>query len=119
MLILNYIMDEQDKLLSHQVEIVDMIAKKIDYVTVLTGKIGKVSDLGNINLNSYNWKEGKSLANIIKRKVHFSGKIFFNKKYPNGVAKKDLNIDRIKKIGWKNKILLNEGLDKVLSECKF
>ena len=73
MLILNYTMDEQDKLLSHQVEIVDMIAKKIDHVTVLTGKIGKVSDLGNINLNSYNWNEGKSLANIIKLLFQFYG----------------------------------------------
>jgi len=71
LLILNYIMDEQDKLLSHQVEIVDMIAKKIDHVTVLTGKVGKVSDLGNISLNSYNWKEGKSLANIIKLLFQF------------------------------------------------
>jgi hypothetical protein len=43
-------MDENDKLLSHQVEIVDEIAKKIDHVTVLTGRIGKVPNIGNVTL---------------------------------------------------------------------
>jgi glycosyltransferase involved in cell wall biosynthesis len=64
-------MDEHDKLLSHQVEIVDMIAKKINHLTVLTGKIGKVSGLNNVHLKSYNWMEGKNLVNIFKLLFQF------------------------------------------------
>ena len=60
----------------------------------------------------------RSLANIIKDKINFKGSIFFNKNYPNGVAEKDLNIDRIKKLGWKPKFSLNKGLDIVLKEIK-
>ena len=92
--------------------------------TVLRTSKNRLQELTNnefpiIHIGTKDIYSIKSLANIIKHKVHFSGKIFFNKKYPNGVAKKDLNIDRIKKVGWKSKILLNEGLDEVLSECKF
>jgi glycosyltransferase involved in cell wall biosynthesis len=71
LLVLNYVMDETDKLLSHQLEVVDKIAKKINHVTVLTGKIGKVADLDNVNLYSYNWKEGKNLANLFKLLFQF------------------------------------------------
>lgn len=60
----------------------------------------------------------KNLANIIKDKINFKGNIFFNRKYPNGVNKKDLNIDIIKKLGWKPKVLLNKGLDIVLAQLK-
>ena len=42
----------------------------------------------------------------------------FNKKYPNGVLNKDLNIDIMKKLRWKHKISLNRGLDIILRELK-
>ena len=51
-------------------------------------------------------------------KINFTGKIFFNKKYPNGVLNKDLNIDIMKKLRWKHKISLNRGLDIILRELK-
>ena len=59
-------MDENDKLLSHQVEIVDEIAKKIDHVTVLTGRIGKIPNINNVTLRSYDWIQGKNFFNILK-----------------------------------------------------
>ena len=61
----------------------------------------------------------KNLANIIKRKINYKGKIFFNKMYPNGVMKKDLDVTRIKKLNWRPKFDLNQGLDLVLKELKF
>jgi len=59
-------MDENDKLLSHQVEIVDEIAKKIDHVIVLTGRIGKIPNINNVTLRSYDWIQGKNFFNILK-----------------------------------------------------
>lgn len=60
----------------------------------------------------------KNLANIIKRKINYKGKIFFNKIYPNGVMKKDLDVRRMKKLNWRPKFDLNQGLDLVLKELK-
>ena len=72
-----------------------------------------------INVGTKDVYSIKNLANIIKNKTNFEGNIFFNKKYPNGVYKKDLNVDIMKKLGWKPKTLLSEGLDIVLSQLKF
>jgi GDP-L-fucose synthase len=54
------------------------------------------------------------LANLIKNKVGFKGNIFFDKRYPNGVAKKNLNYERIKKLNWRPEINLTKGLDIIL-----
>ena len=57
-------MDEADQLLSHQAEIVNLIAREYDHVSVLTGRIGKVTIPSNVTLKSYNWVRGKKLSNI-------------------------------------------------------
>jgi GDP-L-fucose synthase len=67
-----------------------------------------------INIGSGDIYKIKSLAKIIKNKINFKGEIFFNSKYPNGVIKKDLDSSRIKKLKWKPKIKLSQGLDLVL-----
>jgi GDP-L-fucose synthase len=73
---------------------------------------------GLINVGSGSEISIKELANIIKFKTNYKGKIFFNKKYPNGVIKKNLNITRIKKLNWMPKFDLSKGLDVVLKELK-
>ena len=57
-------MDEADQLLSHQAEIVNLIAREYDHVSVLTGRIGKVTIPSNVTLKSYNWVRGKKISNI-------------------------------------------------------
>ena len=64
LLVLNYVMDEEDQLLSHQAEIVNLLARKFDHISVLTGRIGKVSIPSNVTLKSYNWVSGKKFTNI-------------------------------------------------------
>ena len=57
---------------------------------------------------------------IIKKKIKkdfikiigYKGKIIFNKKYPDGVKKRKLDSNIIKKLGWKPKIRLEDGLIK-------
>jgi len=71
-----------------------------------------------INIGSGDIYSIKNLANLIKNKVGFKGNIFFDKKYPNGVAKKDLNYERIKMLNWKPKINLNKGLEVILKNEK-
>ena len=52
------------------------------------------------------------LAELIKKIVNFKGRIFFNKKYPEGVRKKKLDTTLINKLGWKPVINLRDGLEK-------
>jgi GDP-L-fucose synthase len=67
-----------------------------------------------LNIGSSDIYSIKNLANLIKNKVRFKGNIFFDKSYPNGVAKKNLNYDRIKRLNWRPKINLTKGLDIIL-----
>ena len=53
LLVLNYVMDEENQLLSHQAEIVNLIAQEFDHISVLTGRIGKVVVPSNVTLKSY------------------------------------------------------------------
>jgi GDP-L-fucose synthase len=71
-----------------------------------------------INIGTGDIYSIKNLANLIKYKTSYKGKIYFNKKYPNGVINKDLNLDIMKKLHWKHKVSLNKGLDIVLRDLK-
>jgi len=54
----------------------------------------------------------KKLAFIIKEVVGFTGKITFDITKPDGAPRRMLDISKIKKIGWKAKTKLNEGISK-------
>jgi len=72
-----------------------------------------------INIGTRDIFSIKQLANLIKIKTGYKGEILFDKKYPNGVLKKDLNSNRIKKLGWFPKTKLNQGLEIVINNIKF
>ena len=55
----------------------------------------------------------KNLANKIKKISGFKGKILFDKNRPAGQLRRVLDSTKLKRMGWKNKISLNEGLAKV------
>ncbi len=54
----------------------------------------------------------KKLSYLIKKTVNYQGKIIFNHKFPDGVKKRKINSSVIKKLGWKPKIKLKNGLKK-------
>ena len=76
--------------------------------------IGKKIKKDYINIGSGEQFSIKQLAFTIKKITDYRGKIFFNKKYPDGVARRKVNSSSIKKLGWKPKIKLNNGLVKYL-----
>ncbi len=63
-----------------------------------------------INVGSGDYISIKNLAQIIKKISGFQGKIVFNKNYPDGVIERKLDISKLKKIGWKKKINLYQGI---------
>lgn len=51
----------------------------------------------------------KDLCKLIKKITNFKGSIYFNKKYPDGVLKRKLSNNLLKKYGWQAKIKLNSS----------
>ena len=67
------------------------------------------SDL-HLNVGSGEELTIKELAQIISRETEFSGAIEWDVNKPNGTPRKVLNSDRIKELGWKPEISINEGV---------
>jgi GDP-L-fucose synthase len=72
-----------------------------------------------INIGTGDIYSIRQLANLISNKVGYKGKLFFNRKYPNGVHKKNIDISRIKKLNWRHEFDLSKGLDMVFKNSKF
>ena len=100
----------------------DDLAEAI-YLILRTNK-KKLYNLCNNNFPIINIGSGyiysiKKLAELLKIKIGFKGKIIFDHKFPNGVMKKNLNFNRIQKLGWSPKTNLNLGLDIVLKDLSY
>ena len=67
-----------------------------------------------INIGSGESITIKKLTLLIKKITNYKGKIFFNKNYPDGTINKNLDSTMIKKLKWKPKIKLAEGLTKII-----
>ena len=52
----------------------------------------------------------KELANKVKAVTGYRGKVVWDKSKPDGTPRKLLNIERLKKLGWKPKINLDRGI---------
>jgi len=63
-----------------------------------------------INLGTGNSIQIKELLNLIKEIVGYPGEIIFDTNKAEGVLKRELDITRLKDLGWKPKIGLKEGL---------
>ena len=55
-----------------------------------------------------------NLAKMISKFSNYNGVIRFDKRYPDGTYKKNLNSQIIKKLGWKPRINLKNGLKEVI-----
>ena len=64
-----------------------------------------------ITSNEKQLNELIELSKKIKKVTHYNGELKFDKSKPDGMRLKVLDISRIKKINWKPKISLEQGLD--------
>ncbi len=61
----------------------------------------------------------KDLANKIAQFTGFNGQILWDESKPDGTARKQLNINRLKDLGWQPSIKINEGIKKTVAEYKY
>ncbi len=66
LIVMNYAMDENNPIFSHQAQAVQALSPHFDEVTVITGSVGKYSVPSNVNVISTHWVAGKKLVSIIK-----------------------------------------------------
>ena len=83
LLILNYCMDEEDPVLSHQIQAALELNKYFDKVTVLTGKIGNYVKFDSIKVYSSEWVQGNKIKSVLCFYLEFMQVIFREK--PNVV----------------------------------
>lgn len=72
--------------------------------------INKKVPTSHINVGGSEHISIKNLAILIKKITDYKGKIIYNKKYPDGVKERKLNVRLINHLGWNCKIKLEEGL---------
>ena len=66
-----------------------------------------------VNIGTGNDITIKELALMVKNSVEFQGEVIFDASKPDGAPKKQLDISIIKKLGWKHKINLHDGIHKI------
>tara|TARA_B100000989_G_scaffold288700_1_gene259667 strand:- start:775 stop:1731 length:957 start_codon:yes stop_codon:yes gene_type:complete len=89
-------------------------------IKLLNTSKSKLKEIFRENLPIINVGSGesiniKNLANNISRLVGFEGKINFDKNFPDGTLKKNLNSSKMRKLGWKPNISLKVGLKKIVN----
>jgi len=55
----------------------------------------------------------KDLACLMIKKVNFAGELYFNADKPDGTMRKLTQVDKIHQLGWKHKIEIEEGIEKL------
>ena len=56
------------------------------------------------------------LSKLIAKITGYKGRIYFDKNFPDGTIKKNLNSSRIRKLGWKPSIRLKDGISIVIDK---
>ena len=67
----------------------------------------------HINIGTGNDISIKDLAEQVKEEVGFEGDLFFNEEKPDGTMQKLTNVEKLHSLGWKHKINIREGIDKL------
>ena len=85
----------------------------------LTSSQKKIKKLFKNKLPIINVGSGESLtilklSKIIAKELKYNGNIVFDKNFPDGTYKKNLNSEKILKLGWKPKIKLSAGISEVI-----
>ncbi|MDL2322925.1 GDP-L-fucose synthase [Bacteroidales bacterium OttesenSCG-928-A17] len=73
------------------------------------------NEIRNTHINIGTGKEIsiRNLAELIVDKLSYSGKLVFNTEKPDGTLRKLTNVDKLHSLGWKHRIEIEEGVEKL------
>jgi len=72
-------------------------------------------EIRNTHINIGTGKEIsiKDLARLVAKTINFTGELYFNTDKPDGTMRKLIQVDKIHRLGWKHKIEIEEGIEKL------
>ncbi|WP_282038292.1 GDP-L-fucose synthase family protein [Saccharicrinis aurantiacus] len=87
------------------------IMGKVDFKDTVTD----ANDIRNTHINIGTGKEIsiRQLAETIQEKVGFTGQLVFNADKPDGTMRKLTDVSKLHSLGWKHKVELDEGIDRM------
>ncbi|MFY7670610.1 GDP-L-fucose synthase family protein [Tenacibaculum sp. MEBiC06402] len=93
------------------------IMEKVDFKETIKDFKG---DIKNTHINIGTGKEIsiKELAELIKLKIGYQGKLEFNTEKPDGTMRKVTDVSKLNNLGWKHAVELSEGIDKMYNWYK-
>ena len=65
LLVINHVMDDSDPFLSHQSEVVRLLASRFPTITVITGRVGQHSVPSNVRVVCTDWVPGRRIRNTL------------------------------------------------------
>ena len=79
------------------------------------GAIPKLGEIRNCHINIGTGKELtiKELSALVAKTANFTGKIVWDETKPDGTPRKLINVDKLHSLGWKHKIEIEEGVEKL------
>lgn len=66
LILVNFVLDRNNSLLSHQADVVNALAQKFRKITVITGKVGKFDQPSNVEVIDLHWTESKNFRNVFR-----------------------------------------------------
>jgi len=94
------------------------IMEEVNFNNLMDNYISNEIRNTHINIGTGEEISIKDLASLIKEIVGFKGELFFNSTKPEGTMRKVTDCSKIHALGWKHKISLREGIEKMYSELK-
>jgi len=95
------------------------IMEKVNFYDIIEKQNLKIDkdEIRNTHINIGTGKEIsiKDLAYLIKKKIDYKGDLFFNTNKPDGTMRKMTNVKKLNDLGWKHKIEIEEGIEKIYS----
>jgi GDP-L-fucose synthase len=91
------------------------IMNSIDYIDLKALSLETSADIKNTHINIGTGKDLtiKDLAEMIKCIVGFEGQLTWDNTKPDGTFRKLLDVSKINRLGWKEKIGLEEGIEMI------
>jgi len=79
------------------------------------GAIPELGEIRNCHINIGTGKEltVKELSALVAKTANFTGKIVWDETKPDGTPRKLINVDKLHSLGWKHKIEIEEGVEKL------
>lgn len=79
------------------------------------GAIPELGEIRNCHINIGTGKELtiKELSVLVAKTANFTGKIVWDETKPDGTPRKLINVDKLHSLGWKHKIEIEEGVEKL------